>query len=161
MTGTLLQLNVKPRVPGEFGLPKTPVPELEVSPAGAVGDYNRWRTEQGDRDPDQAILVITKELLDTLVAEGWPVKPGDLGENFTVGGISEAALEPGVRLRSGAVLIEETKACDPCDVLYTLPYIGKERGPEFLRTTVGRRGWYAKVLQGGTVTPGSAISLER
>jgi len=161
MTGTLLQLNVKPEVPGEFGLPKRPVPSLRVTPAGAEGDYNRWRTEKGNGDPDQAILLVTRELLDTLAAEGWPVKPGDLGENITLGGIAEAALRPGVRLRSGAMLLEVTKACDPCSELHSLPYIGKERGAEFVRVTMGRRGWYAKVLEGGNVTTGAAVRVEQ
>lgn len=160
MTGTLLQLNVKPEVPGEFGLPKRPVPSLRVTPAGAEGDYNRWRTETGNRDPEQAILVITRQLLDDLNGEGWPVQPGDMGENITLGGIAEAALHPGVRLRSGALLLEITKACDPCSELHSLPYIGKERGPEFVRTTMGRRGWYAKVVESGTVTTGAAVSVE-
>ena len=160
MTGTLLQLNVKPEVPGEFGLPKRPVATLRVTPAGAEGDYNRWRTEKGNRDPEQAILVITRELLDDLNGEGWPVKPGEMGENLTLGGIAEAALHPGVRLRSGGLLLEVTKACDPCSELHSLPYIGKERGPEFVRTTVGRRGWYAKVVESGTVSTGAPISVE-
>lgn len=161
MTGSLLQLNVKPRIPGEFGLPKKPVQSLRVTPAGAEGDYNRWRTETLNGDPDQAILVVTRELLDGLAAEGWPVRPGDLGENLTLDGIAEAALHPGVRLRSGALLLEVTKPCVPCTELYSLPYLGKERGPEFVRTAVGRRGWYARVLEGGTVTTGAAISVEQ
>ena len=160
MTGTVLQLNAKPRVPDEFGLPKAAVPALRVTATGAEGDYNRWRTEKANGDPDQAILLITREVLDGIAREGWPVKPGDLGENLTVDGIAEAALHPGVRLRAGELLLEITKACDPCDRVYSLPYIGKERGPEFVRTLVGRRGWYAKVLQGGVVNTGAAIKLE-
>ena len=160
MTGTLLQLNTKSRMPGEFGLPKAPVPSLRVTSAGAEGDYNRWRTKQAQGDPDQAILLLTREVLDALVKEGWPVKAGDLGENFTVDGIVESALQPGVRLRAGTLLLEVTKACDPCDEVYSLPYIGPERGPAFVRTLVGRRGWFAKVLEGGTVITGAAIQLE-
>jgi MOSC domain-containing protein YiiM len=159
MSGTLLQLNAKPKIQEERGLPKTAVAELRVTSAGAEGDYNRWRTESAAGDPDQAILVMTREVLNGLVRDGWPVKPGDLGENFTLDGIAESALQPGVRLRAGPLLLEVTKACDPCDVVYSLPYIGKERGPEFVRALVGRRGWYAKVLEGGVVTMGSAINV--
>ncbi len=64
-------------------------------------------------------------MIDGLVREGWPVRPGDLGENLTVGGIAEAALKPGTRLRAGALLLELTKACDPCDEVYSLPYVGQ------------------------------------
>jgi MOSC domain-containing protein YiiM len=159
MTGYLLQLSIKSRTPGEPGLPKHAVAGLEISPAGAAGDYNDYRTRTLHGDPEQAILLMTQDLLDQLNVEGWPVAPGHLGENLTLGGIPEAALQPGVRLQIGEVLLEVSAACDPCDRLYALPYIGTERGPAFLRATVGRRGWYARVLAGGKVTLGSPASL--
>jgi MOSC domain-containing protein YiiM len=52
-----------------------------------------------------------------------------------------------------------SKACDPCTVLYNLPYVGVERGPEFLRVMMGRRGWYARVLQGGMVSKDTPIEV--
>ena len=159
MSGHLLQLSVKPRTPGEHGLPKRAVPQLEVSALGAAGDYNHYRTKSLRGDPDQAILLVTQDLLRQLNAEGWPVEPGHFGENLTVAGISESALQPGVRLQIDAVLLEVSKACDPCDELYSLPYIGADRGPAFLRATAGRRGWYARVLVAGTVTPASRVRI--
>ena len=159
MTGYLVQLSIKSRTPGEHGLPKRAVPGLEISPSGAEGDYNDYRTRALHGDPEQAILLMTQDLLDQLNAEGWPVAPGHLGENLTLGGIPEAALQPGVRLQIGDVLLEVSAACDPCDRLYALPYIGIDRGPTFLRATVGRRGWYARVLAGGQVSLGSPVSL--
>ncbi len=159
MTGYLVQLSTKPHTPGEHGLPKHAVPELKISAAGAAGDYNDYRSRTLHGDPDQAILLMTQDLLDQLSAEGWPVAPGHLGENLTLGGIPEAALQSGVRLQIGKVMLEVSAACDPCDRLYALPYIGTARGPAFLRATVGRRGWYARVLVGGTVSVGSPISL--
>jgi MOSC domain-containing protein YiiM len=59
----------------------------------------------------------------------------------------------------GEVLLELSKPCEPCTVLYTLPYVGTERGPKFLRTVNGRRGWFARVLQGGTVRPDTPIEM--
>ena len=159
MTGYLVQLSRKPRTPGEHGLPKLAVPDLEISAAGAVGDHNCYRSETLKGDSDQAILLVTQDLLTQLNAEGWPVEPGHFGENLTLGHIQESALQPGVRLQVGAVLLEVSLACDPCDRLYTLPYIGAARGPAFLRATVGRRGWYARVLAGGTVTLSSPVAL--
>jgi MOSC domain-containing protein YiiM len=52
------------------------------------------------------------------------------------------------------VVLEVSLACTPCTELYTLSFVGQERGPEFLRTMKGRRGWYARVLAGGEVHPG-------
>lgn len=161
MTGRLLRLSIKPETPGEFGLPKRAVPEFTVSPAGAEGDYNHYRTEQLPGDRDQALLLMTQNLLDTLRAEGWPVSPGDLGENLTLGGIPEASLSPGVRMHLGAVEIEISKACDPCTELYSLPYIGQERGPAFVRALVGRRGWYARVLRGGRLDLETPVDIVR
>ena len=43
--------------------------------------------------------------------------------------------------------------------LYSLPYVGPERGPAFLRTLHGRRGWFARVVQGGAVYPGTPVEV--
>ena len=51
----------------------------------------------------------------------------------------------------GEVVLEVSKACDPCTILYGLPYVGIERGPAFLRALAGRRGWYLRVARGGTI----------
>jgi MOSC domain-containing protein YiiM len=159
MTGIVLRTSIKPRTPGQRGLPKPSVPSLEVTPRGAVGDFNNYRAGQMPDDLDQALLLLTEEVLHDLQSEGWPVQPGDLGENLTLAGVPERMLAPGVTLRIGDVLVEVTLACDPCTTLYGLPYVGRERGPEFLRRLNGRRGWYARVLQPGLVTPGSPVVL--
>ncbi len=160
MEGTVTRLSVKPRVPGEHGLPKHAVDQLTVTPAGAEGDYNNYRARQLDGDPAQAILLLTGEVLRQLNAEGWPVAPGDLGENLTLDGIAERLLAPGARLRAGGVSLEVSLACDPCTELYALPYVGKEKGPGFVRTMKGRRGWYARVLQPGVVRVGDPVRME-
>jgi MOSC domain-containing protein YiiM len=159
--GQVRQVNVKPGRPGEVGLPKAPVAVLRVSATGAEGDYNRYRTVDLKGDPDQALLLVTEDLLTQLNREGWPVRPGDLGENLTVTGIDESDLAAGVRLASGAVRLELTRPCKPCSELYTLPYVGPERGPAFLKATAGRRGWYAKVLAPGALRPSDSIAVER
>jgi MOSC domain-containing protein YiiM len=160
LTGRVLQLSVKPETPGEFGLPKRAVSELFVSVAGAAGDFNRYRTEKLDADRDQALLLMTEDLLDTLRSEGWPVERGDLGENLTLGGVPESSLAPGVRLRLGQVELQISKPCDPCSETYSLPYIGKERGPAFVRALVGRRGWYARVLREGRLDLETPVVLD-
>lgn len=157
--GAIVQLSIKAQVPGQVGFPKRAVPILRVTPDGAEGDYNHYRTRKLEGDRDQALLVVTQDLLAALNAEGWPVRPGDLGENLTVSGIREEELRPGAGLQVGEVSITITKPCDPCTELYTLPYIGTERGPAFLKATAGRRGWYAKVLTPGEITPEASVTL--
>jgi MOSC domain-containing protein YiiM len=135
------------------------VGQLTITAEGVEGDYNRWRTEKANGDLDQAVLLLSEEILTDLRAEGWPVQPGDLGENLLVAGLPPDALEPGTTVRLGDVVLQVSKACDPCTVLFTLPYVGAERGPQFLRIMLGRRGWFARVLHGGTVRKNTPIDV--
>jgi MOSC domain-containing protein YiiM len=159
MPAHVIRLSFKPRTPGAHGLPKHAVAELRVTEVGAEGDYNNYRMRQLAGDPDQAILILTDEVLRQLNAEGWPVRPGDLGENLTLGSVTESALQPGTRLRLGTACLEVTHRCTPCTELYTLPYVGDARGPEFVRTTVDRRGWYARVVTPGLIRQDTPVEL--
>jgi MOSC domain-containing protein YiiM len=159
MQGEVVRLHRKPKEGRGRGIPKPSVPELTLTPDGVEGDFNRWRTEKADGDPDQAVLLMREETLEDLRAEGWAVRPGDLGENVTLAGISADALSPGARVQLGEVVLEVSKPCDPCVVLYRLPYVGVDRGPRFLRALKGRRGWFARVLRGGTIGRGVRVEL--
>jgi MOSC domain-containing protein YiiM len=157
MTGTIQQVNVKSRTPGEHGLPKKPVRSAFVSKAGVEGDYNVYRHEEREDDPDQALLIMPIEMIKELNSEGWPVRPGDLGENFTTVGVPYKSFTPGKIYDAGGVRLQISKACDPCNNLYLLPYVGKPKGPQFLKIMLNRRGWYAKVLREGQIKAGDRI----
>ena len=157
--GRLLQINVKGRTAREVGLPKRSVPSAHVTAQGLDGDFNRYRHDQLADDPDSAVLLLPVETMRALDREGWPVRPGDLGENLTTEGLPYEALGPGRALRVGAVRLEVTRACDPCTNLYALPYVGAERGPAFLRAMLGRRGWYARVTRPGPIEVGDAVEV--
>lgn len=157
--GRVIQLHLKPKEGRARGLPKRAVSHLTITPQGVQGDFNRWRTEKASGDPDQAVLLLSEEILADLRSEGWPVQAGELGENLTVADVPPRALQPGARIRVGELLLEVSKACDPCTILYSLPYVGLARGPAFLRTLKGRRGWFARVLQGGTIRPEMAVEV--
>jgi len=155
--GTVLRLGAKPRVAGERGLPKPELAEARLLLSGVEGDYNLYRETQKAGDPDMALLLMPAETLAELAREGWPVRPGDLGENVTTSGISYDSLRPRRTLRIGRAVVQTSKACEPCDNLYALPYVGREKGPAFLKTMLGRRGWYARVVAEGRVRKGDAI----
>lgn len=155
--GRVYQLHRKPEVAGEHGLRKPTVPEAFVSRTGFVGDFNRYRHEEKHDDPGMALLIVPRETLEELSREGWPVRPGDIGENITTEGIPYDAFAPGRQFRAGDAVVEVTKACTPCDNLYLLPYVGPERGPEFLKVMLHRRGWYARVVREGWVRPGDPV----
>lgn len=157
--GRVIALHLKPREGDSRGLPKRSVPQVTITPGGVQGDFNRWRTEEADGDPDQAVLILSEEILIALRAEGWPISAGDLGENLTVAGIALDAMGPGSRVRVGEVILEVSKPCDPCRVLHSLPYVGAERGPAFVRTLKGRRGWFARVIHAGTIGVDTAVEV--
>jgi MOSC domain-containing protein YiiM len=150
-TGRVHRLGRKSQTPGERGLPKPEIPEAQITVQGVVGDYNVYRHDEARDDPAMAILIMPLETLNELDREGWPVRPGDIGENITTEGLPYDAFAPGDRFRVGGTLLEITKPCTPCDNLYQLPYVGRERGPAFLKAMLDRRGWYARVLKEGTV----------
>lgn len=152
-------LQTKPRVHGERGIPKLAVDEIVVTAAGAAGDYNRYRHESRADDPDHALLILPYETLQALNIEGWPIAPGDLGENVTTEGVPYEDLAIGRRVELGEVVVEIAEPCVPCSNLRVLPYVGAERVKELVRTLLGRRGWYARVLRGGTVRVGDPVVL--
>ena len=157
--GEVVRLGAKHRVQGEHGLPKPELLEARLTVHGVEGDYNLYRETQKGGDPEMALLVMPLETIEALNREGWPVRPGDLGENVTTRGVAYDALAPRRRFRLGSAVAETTKPCTPCDNLYALPYVGAQRGPEFLKVTLGRRGWFARVVEPGSVRRGDRLEL--
>ena len=160
MLGEIQQINVKPQTEGEHGLPKMRVDSAFVRRAGVEGDFNVYRHDDRLDDPDQALLIMPIETIRELNSEGWPIRPGDLGENFTTGGISYEAFGVGKIFAAGRARFQITKPCDPCDNLFLLPYVGASMGPGFLKVMLGRRGWYARVLEEGLVKTGDRLMEE-
>ncbi len=157
MRGRVHQINRKPQTQGERGLPKAPVESALITLRGLEDDFNRYRHERKHDDPDSALLLMPLETLHELNGEGWPLKPGDIGENVTTAGIPYHGFAPGRSFRIGGAEVQVSKACDPCTNLYLLPYVGEVQGPRFLKVMMGRRGWYARVLKEGSVRKGDPI----
>lgn len=134
------QVNIKSRTPAQRGLPKSPVTSALIRKDGLEGDYNRYRSERLNDDPDQAVLLYPVEMIKRLNEEGWPVAPGGLGENITTEGLADVAFTPGSVYQAGKAIVEVTKPCDPCRNLSVLPYVGNERKKEFIRALINRRG---------------------
>ncbi|HEY6189450.1 MAG TPA: MOSC domain-containing protein [Pyrinomonadaceae bacterium] len=157
MEGRIYQLNTKGRTPGGRGLPKSPVEAVHIGSDGLEGDYNYYRTKKLAGDTEQAVLLYPLEMIRTLNEEGWPVEPGDLGENVTTEGLAYQDFVAGGVYEVGEALLEVTKPCVPCSNLAALPYVGEARKKEFIKTLVNRRGWYARVLKEGRVRPGDRV----
>ncbi|MCZ6688270.1 MAG: MOSC domain-containing protein [Planctomycetota bacterium] len=157
MQATIHQISLKPERAGARGLPKEPVPEAILTTSGLRGDFNRYRHEKKQDAPHMALLLLPVETIQALKDEGWPVEPGHLGENLTTRGISYTDFYAGRKFRIGQTEIEITEEAAPCSNLYGLPYIGREKGPSFLKSMLNRRGWYARVRKQGAIKVGDSI----
>ncbi len=127
-----------------------------VTRSGLDGDFNRWRHEEAQDNLAMAVLLMPLETIEELQKEGWPLKPGDIGENFTTQGIPYNSFAPGKHYRIGEAVITITKPCDPCSFLYSLPNIAKDK--DIVKAMYNRRGWYASVENEGWVAKGDSIA---
>tara|TARA_X000001036_G_scaffold326189_1_gene304728 strand:+ start:1453 stop:1938 length:486 start_codon:yes stop_codon:yes gene_type:complete len=153
----VLQINKKPQIKGEVGLPKICTSDATITINGIDGDYNKFRSQKKNNNPNMAIMILSNDILQQLNSEGWPVKPGDLGENITIDGIDYLHFSPLKKYRIGEAIIEITFICDPCMSLKVLPYVGEKRIKIFMKTLMKRRGWYSKVLQPGEIKTGDIL----
>jgi MOSC domain-containing protein YiiM len=119
------------------------------------------------RDPDQPNLrqvhLIHTELHNALVAQGFSIEPGDMGENITTRGIDLLALPTGARLRiGGSAIVEVTGLRNPCRQLNAfrpgLMEATLERTPD--GALIRKAGVMGVVLASGVVRPGDIIVVE-
>jgi MOSC domain-containing protein YiiM len=162
MNGRIIQVNVSPG-----GIPKRPVPEGLLAPLGLQGDGHAHPQYHGG--PMKAILAVTAEVVDQLIAEGFPLFYGALGENLTIRGIDARWLRSGQRWRAGQAVIELTTLRIPCSALtvYDLPgrplrsaiWDDKTKAGDPSSPVWAKAGFYASVVQPGEIRPGDPFVL--
>ena len=159
MTGSILQINISPG-----GIPKRPISEAIVTVEGIRGDG--WAHPDIHGGPNQALLVITSEGIDELIAQGYPLFPGALGENLTTLGLDRRQLRTGQRYRAGDVFIELTKRRAPCATLSVYGagiqhaiFDAQVKAGDPSSPRWGLSGFYARALRGGTIRPHDPITL--
>lgn len=137
-----------------------------VAGIGLTGDCHAGSTVQHRSrvrvDPSQPNLrqvhLIGREQLAACVADGFPVAPGDLGENITTEGIDLHALPTGATLRVGDdVLLALTGLRNPCAQIDAFR-------PGLRARVIGadgsfRAGVMAVVVQSGIVRAGDPIAI--
>ena len=109
------------------------------------------------------VHLIHAELFDELMATGFPVWPGELGENVTTQGVDLLALPTGTRLRlGGQAVVALTGLRNPCVQIerfqpgLTAEVLVRDAQGEWVR----KAGVMAVVEQGGVVRPGDGIGVE-
>jgi MOSC domain-containing protein YiiM len=146
------------------GVPKRAVSEAEVTPGGIVGDA--WAHPQIHGGPSQAILLITAEGIDELVAQGFPLFYGALGENITTRGLDRRSVRVGQRYRVGEVMFEISKRRAPCNTLNVYGigiqaaiFDAQMKAGDPASPRWGLSGFYALVVRTGVIHAGDSISL--
>ena len=156
---TILQINIS-----RGGLPKRSIPAADVTSLGITGDVQRHPEFHGG--PTRALLLITSEGIEELIAQGFSLYYGAMGENLTTRGLDRRTLRSGQRFRAGGVLLELTTMRPPCSQLD--PY-----GPGIQKAVYDEQvhagdpssprwalsGFYASVLLPGSIRPGDSIEF--
>jgi MOSC domain-containing protein YiiM len=151
---------------------KTPVESITLRAGlGVVGDAHLGATVQHRsrvaRNPSAVNLrqvhLVGAELLDELVARGFAVAPGVIGENVTTRDLDLLGLPTGTRLEFGAgAAVEVTGLRNPCrqldDYQDGLMRAVLDRDPA--GRLIRRAGVMATVLRGGVVRPGDPITVQ-
>jgi MOSC domain-containing protein YiiM len=145
-------------------MPKRPIAEGQVHALGIEGDGHAHPGIHGG--PRQALLVITSEGIGELIAQGYPLFYGALGENITTRGIDRRWLRAGQRYRVGQILIELTRLRQPCDQLNVYGagiqqavFDAQAKAGDAASPHWALAGFYASVLRAGTIRPGDAVEL--
>ena len=98
------------------------------------------------------VSLLDAAEIETMRARGLDLKPGAFGENLVVKGLDLNALGIGTRLQVGPAELEITqigKVChNRCAVFYSTG-----------DCIMPRAGVFARVIQGGEVTPGTPIEV--
>jgi MOSC domain-containing protein YiiM len=159
MTGTVIQVSIS-----AGGVPNHAVDSGYVAPSGIAGDG--WKHPQIHGIPKRAILLITAEGLDEIMAMGFPVYNGALGENLTTRGLDRRALRIGQRFRSGGATIQLTELRLPCQTLnrygkgiQAAIYDARAMQGDPSSEVWGLSGFYASVIDPGILRPSDSIAL--
>lgn len=118
-----------------------------VSSVEAIADHGLRDDANAGRTKRQ-VLLIERDLLDE-----FQLPIGDVRENITVEGIKLAGMLAGMRLRVGQALLEATLDCAPCQFI-------EDKRPGLRAAMEGKRGTLFKVIEGGEIKVGDAITAQ-
>ena len=159
MQGVIVQVSVS-----FGGLPKRAVSGGLITPLGIQGDLHAHTAIHGG--PRKAILIVASEAIDELIARGYPLFHGALGENLTTSGLTIRDIRIGDQLRAGGATLEITMPRSPCSGLdiYGESLKGeisddRVRALDYTSPRWGMSGFYASVVEPGPVRPNDIIAV--
>lgn len=142
MTGKIIAVNVSLNK----GERKTPVPEVTLRENhGIEGDAHAG-------DWHRQVSLLAQESIDKMVALGLDVKEGDFAENITTQGVDLVHLPIGTQMELGETLLEVTQIGKECHNRCAIYYQAGD-------CVMPKEGIFAKVLKGGVVRPGDAVTV--
>jgi MOSC domain-containing protein YiiM len=125
---------------------------------------HRSRVKADPTQPNfRQVHLIHGELHDELVAKGFQVAPGVMGENITTRGLELLGLPRGAKLHLGAAaVVEVTGLRNPCKQLddYQAGLLAAVLDRDAAGNLIRKSGIMGVVLAGGEVRPGDAIEVE-
>ena len=123
---------------------KTPIAEGHfLENHGLAGDAHAG-------DWHRQVSLLAQESIDTMRDKGLDVTAGDFAENITTTGIDLPSLPIGTLLAVGEAIIEVTQIGKECHARCAIYYQAGD-------CVMPREGIFARVIKGGSVTPGSSI----
>ena len=117
----------------------------ELLEADFVANVGVSGCSHGRRGSKRQVLLVDRETLELM-----DLQPGIVRENITTEGLNVNGLARGEQLQIGAVLLEVSAICEPCDQLEKIR-------PGLREEMRDRRGMLCRVLRGGVIRRGDAI----
>jgi MOSC domain-containing protein YiiM len=117
----------------------------ELAEVSAIANSGFHGCAHARPNGNRQVLLVDRETL-----EAMGLRPGIIRENITAEGLNVNGLERGEQLQIGAVRLEVSAVCTPCDQL-------EKVRPGLRKEMWGRRGILCRVISGGTIRPGDSI----
>jgi MOSC domain-containing protein YiiM len=136
------------------GINKQPVLSAQVTTLGVVGDAVLDKKHHGG--PDQAVYIYFQHDYEFWERElGHALRPGQFGENLTIGDIDSTDIGIGDRFTIGDVVLEVSEHRTPCAT-----FAAQMGDPRWVKrfAQARRPGAYARVLREGLVHPRVAVA---
>jgi MOSC domain-containing protein YiiM len=125
---------------------KTPVDKVVLRENhGIVGDAHAG-------DWHRQVSLLAKESIDKMRKLGLDVDNGDFAENLTTCGVILPNLAIGTKLKIGETLLEVTQIGKECHTRCAIYYQAGD-------CVMPKEGIFARVLNGGEITPGSQLQV--